>query len=61
MRGSNNRLMDDSAPMTLDRMAWNLYIAGAPSVDAAHARVAEAVRAGVDFSSASHDWRRSQR
>jgi hypothetical protein len=58
MRGSNDRLMDDTAPMTLDRMAWNLYIAAAPSVDAAHARVADAVRAGVDFSSASDGWRR---
>ena len=54
--------MDDTTPpMTLDRMAWNLYIAGAPSRDAARARVAQAVRAGVDFSIATHDRRRSQR
>jgi hypothetical protein len=47
--------MNDIAPITLDRMAWNLYIAAAPSSDTAHARLAEAVRAGVDFSNASHD------
>jgi hypothetical protein len=53
--------MDDNPPMTLDRRAWNIYIAGAPSSDAAHARVAEAVRAGVAFSTVSDDWRRSRR
>jgi hypothetical protein len=53
--------MNDTPPTTLDRTEWNLYIAAAPGHEAARARLAEAVAAGVDFSSTGDDRRRGPR
>jgi hypothetical protein len=41
--------VEDEAPVTLDPMAWMLYIAAAPTSDAALARVHEAAAANVRF------------
>jgi hypothetical protein len=53
--------MNDMPPTTLDRTEWNLYIAAAPGHEAARARLAEAIAAGVDFSTTGDDRRRGPR
>jgi hypothetical protein len=53
--------MNDTPPSTLDRTEWNLYIAAAPGHEAARARLAQAIAAGVDFSNTGEDRRRGPR